>query len=366
MAAERFKSYPLKLAPRFVPRLWGGDSLPAFHRLAAASSPGSPGSVSAGPTPIGESWLLGDENVVSNGPLAGVKVAELAQRYGAELLGTANTDRYGHKLALLAKFLDAEQDLSLQVHPGDAYALANESATGHLGKAEAWYVLAAEPGAVVLWGFAREVTASEVRAAIGNGDLEALLNRLPVAAGDVIVNPAGTVHAVGAGVMLFEIQQSSDLTYRLYDYDRRDAAGRPRELHVDKALAVADLGRSDPSVMLGRTAAAAPNTASGTDKHREGSEHSTTRWRRLVALPEFVMDVARLDGQELTASTTARSLELVVHTSGELTLTSGREGPDEQSEPVTMGRGDAVLLPANLGSYRLAGSGELIRCAIGS
>ena len=368
---QRLLEHPLKLAPRLVERLWGGDFLREFHGFtpgtsagAAAGSEGQGAAHTAPSGPVGESWVMGEDNVVSSGPLKGRRLADLAKAHGAALLGTANVERYGTKLALLAKFLAAEQILSVQVHPGDAYALEHESHTGHLGKAEAWYVLDAEPDAYVLWGFARDVTPDEVREAVRSGEFEALLNRLPVSRGDVIVNPAGIVHAVGAGVTLFEIQQSSDLTYRLYDFDRRGADGRPRELHVDKALDVAYLGRSDPAAMSGRAPAAnAPTNA----------------WRRLVELPEFVLDAAELSGAHgarlLADTTSAESLELLVLTRGQATVCaaprSAVNGPSGQrSQPrepwgcVELRRGDAVLLPAALGPYTVSGEGELLRCAV--
>jgi len=350
--ADEALNYPLLLEARLVPRLWGGDALRDFHRLArvveGSRKAGVAGPDTATAEPIGESWVAGEDNVVTNGPLTGRSLRELATRYGAALLGTANTERYGDKLALLAKFLDAKQVLSVQVHPDDAYALEHERETGHLGKAEAWYVLTTEPGAYVLWGFARDVTAEEVRQAVRRGDLESLMNRLPVTAGDVIVNPAGLVHAVGPGVMLFEIQQSSDLTYRLYDFDRRGPDGRPRELHVEKALDVAYLGRSDESSMRGRVAAG------------PGERDS---WRRLVELPEFVLDAADLGSGDahgdLRDATSEASLELLVVTRGRATVCG--QGPDDC---VDMERGDAVLLPAALGGYIVRGSGEVLRCAV--
>ncbi|HZJ08406.1 MAG TPA: hypothetical protein VFD39_01800, partial [Trueperaceae bacterium] len=250
-----------------------------------------------------------------------------------------------------------------------AYALSRERASGHLGKAEAWYVLTSAPGATVSWGFRRDVTAAEVRAAVTDGSLPSLLNRLPVAAGDVIVNPAGLVHAVGAGVKLFEIQQSSDLTYRLFDYDRRDATGRPRELHVDKALDVAQLRRSAAADMFGRVASG-PVVAN--------------RWRRLVQLPEFVMDAVELGEAgapaRLRDATTPASLELLVLSRGEVTVSAGEAvrtgeavgaveavGAGEAAsagKAVTMRQGDAVLLPALAGAYVLEGAGEVLRCAV--
>ena len=226
---------PAVLIPALVARPWGGRRLAQLVR--AEDVPEGP---------IGEAWLAGpDSRLGSTGsadPTASVAtLEELARRHGEPFVGSAPFRRYGPRVPLLTKLLDAAEALSVQVHPDDAYALAHEAASGHLGKTEAWYVLAAEPGAHVLWGWSRAVAAGEVRAAVAAGRLGPLLRQRPVRAGDVIVNEAGVVHGVGPGIMLFELQQASDLTYRLYDFDRRDAQGRARDLHLDKSLDVARL-----------------------------------------------------------------------------------------------------------------------------
>lgn len=338
--------YPLLLKPLLVARLWGADRLGALHGLAA------PPSDAGAHTPVGESWLLCDDNVVVNGALAGQKVVDVVARMGAPLLGTHNVAAYGQKLALMAKFLDTAGDLSIQVHPDDAYALEHEAHTGHLGKAEAWYVLEAEPGASVVWGFERDVTEPEVRSMIAAGTLEEALNRLPVAPGAVVVNPAGMVHAVGKGLLLFEIQQSSDITYRLYDYGRRDANGELRELHVDKALAVADLSRADIGALAG---AADGRVVDG--------------WRLLVDCPEFTLESARLDGgarqtAELACATSSLTFDLLVVVSGGVDVLPPGPRSGRGFAEVSLGVGDAALLPAALGAYALRGAGEVLRSRV--
>ncbi|NLG09458.1 MAG: mannose-6-phosphate isomerase [Deinococcales bacterium] len=329
--------YPLRPEPRLHRRVWGGDRLPALHR-------GDPPRLGPEGEPVGESWLAGDDNVVLNGAHAGRTLAELARALGAALVGGAAVARYGARLPLLAKLLDAAADLSVQVHPDDAYALSEEAASGHLGKAEAWYVLAAEPGASVLWGFARDVSREEVACAAADGTLPALMNRVPVAPGTVVVNPAGTVHAVGAGVRLYEIQQASDLTYRLYDHGRRGADGRPRTLHLERGLAVADL----------RGAAWAPP-----EPRVLGGG-----WQRLVARPEFVLDRAELAGAAVAGRPDPASLQLVTLTRGRARLAPAE--PEAAWEPLALAAGDTVLLPAGLaGGYLLEGSGEALRSAMG-
>ena len=341
--------YPLLLQPLLKERIWGGETLTGLHGLDESDT-------GSGATPIGESWLLSDDNVIRNGEFAGERVVDVIAQWGGDLLGRANVDTYGTKLALMAKFLDAADDLSIQVHPDDAYALEHEAHTGHLGKSEAWYVMAAEPGASVVWGFNRTVSAAEVRHAVASGTLEALLNRVPVQAGDVVVNPAGTVHAVGAGLLLFEIQQSSDLTYRLYDYDRRDAAGEPRELLVDKALAVADLHGTDPAEAVART----PRARQADDAHTA----SASAWRPLVATAQFTLHGATISDAGCDCATTPDSFDLLVVTTGSVSVEAHAAVGEEGFATLTLRRGDTALLPAALGAYRLTGRGDVLRSRV--
>jgi mannose-6-phosphate isomerase len=320
--------YPLRLDVRYSRRLWGGDRLPEVLGRPAEGGDGDP---------VGEGWLVYQDNEVLNGRFQGRTLQQVASTLGVRLLGSASAARYGDRVPLLAKLIDAADRLSVQVHPDDAYALTHEAASGHLGKSEAWYVLEAERGAHVLWGFRRDVDAEAVRRAVADGSLPELMNHVPVTAGDVIYNPAGTVHAIGAGILLFEIQQSSDLTYRLFDYHRRDVHGHPRELHVERALEVASLA--------------------GGDRAKRGPESLDARWRRLLACDHFVMDAADLAGGLAEGRTDPTSLQIVVLTRGEAEL--HWSGGDE-----VLGRGGALVLPASLGRYRLEGSGEVLRCAV--
>ena len=212
----------IELEPRFLPRVWGGRRLAERFGLETDE-------------PIGEAWMVFDENRIASGPYAGRVLAEVLPELGEAFLGRAVVERYGYRLPLMVKFLDTADWLSVQVHPDDAYARAHEAKSGWLGKAEAWVVLEAEPGAQVIYGVKRPVTREELRAAARDGSILELLNFVPVQKGDVIYVPPGTIHALGPGLLVYEVSQRSDLTYRLYDY------GRGRELHLDRALNVARL-----------------------------------------------------------------------------------------------------------------------------
>lgn len=316
--------YPLVVERRLSRRLWGGERLANY--LGLEEAPGS--------EPLAEAWQVYAGNTVRNGAHAGKTLREVAGEQGATLLGTATLSRYGKTVPLLAKFIDAGQPLSIQVHPGDDYALRCEAGSGHLGKAEAWYILSCRPGSEIVWGFREEVTAERVRQAVEDGDLHRLLNRVPVAPGDVIYNPEGTVHAVGAGVFLFEIQQSSDLTYRLYDYGRRREDGRERELHLDKALEVASLA-------AGEFAKVAPLDLGGGR-------------RLLIESRHFAMEAIE-PGRGLALETSPASIEYLTVTRGEVRLEAGAGTTEFET-------GGSVVLPAALGEFGLAGDGEILRC----
>ncbi len=214
---------PIKLEPKLMPRVWGGRRLAERFGLQADE-------------PIGEAWMVFDENRIASGPYAGRVLAEVLPELGEAFLGRALVQQCGYRLPLMVKFLDTADWLSVQVHPDDAYARAHEAESGWLGKAEAWVVLEAEPDAQVVYGVKRPISRDELHAAALDGSILELLNFVPVQKGDVIYVPPGTIHALGPGLLVYEVSQRSDLTYRLYDF------GRGRELHLDKALDVVRVG----------------------------------------------------------------------------------------------------------------------------
>lgn len=210
--------------------IWGGSDLAPFKGL---SSP-RPG--------LGESWEIsgveGSESVVADGPDEGLTLSALIGRYGVELMGKLNYKKYGDRFPLLIKFIDAAADLSVQVHPDDEMARS----LGHNnGKTEMWYVVKAKKGARLALGFNREIAPDEFAGLIRSGEIEDALRFIPVEKGEAFLIPARVVHAIGKGIMVAEIQQTSDDTFRLYDYRRKDAEGKERTLHIELGTKASDL-----------------------------------------------------------------------------------------------------------------------------
>ena len=220
--------YPLRLEPQEKPAIWGGGALVARYGKRADPS-----------ASIGESWECWDANVVTNGGLAGQTLGQVREGTRAALMGPLDSAAI---FPILTKIIDARAPLSVQVHPDDAYARSVEHQPN--GKTECWYILAADPGAELIVGWSRDTGRAEYEQRVADGSLGDLLRRVPVAAGETYYLPAGTLHAIGAGIILFEAQQASDLTYRIFDWNRVGTDGRPRELHVKKAGDVLDFHAS--------------------------------------------------------------------------------------------------------------------------
>jgi mannose-6-phosphate isomerase len=224
------KLYPLKFKPILMDKIWGGTKLNTLLGKPMGRLPN-----------IGESWELsgveGQVSLVENGFLKGNNLNELIEIYMDDLVGERVYNRFGNEFPLLVKFIDAAQALSIQVHPGDELAAARHQG---FGKTEMWYVMQADAGSYLISGFQQEVSPEAYVQSVANNTLESLLAKHPVEAGDVFFMPAGRVHAIGAGIMLAEIQQTSDITYRIYDFDRRDHQGNARELHTELAMEAID------------------------------------------------------------------------------------------------------------------------------
>ncbi|HVB34428.1 MAG TPA: class I mannose-6-phosphate isomerase [Patescibacteria group bacterium] len=228
MSDERL---PARIEPRQVPRIWGRRWLDPLYPATEELS-----------EPVGEVWLTGRDCRLLEGRFAGRTLGEAWREMPAEWRGTRLAGE--REFPILTKFLFPELSLSIQVHPGDSYAAKYETAAGGRGKTEMWYVVAAEPHAEVMVGLEAGVDEASFRQAIGAGTLKRALRRLPTSEGETIYLPAGTVHSIGPGQVLCEVQEYSDLTYRIFDYNRTDASGKPRELHVAKALDVIRFGDS--------------------------------------------------------------------------------------------------------------------------
>lgn len=321
-------SGPMKLRASLHETIWGGQRL---RDLAGKALPAD--------RFIGESWETAVDSQIVEGPHSGEPLSAAVEAYGAEMLGRQVVSIYGIRFPLLAKFLDAQQWLSVQTHPDDIYAAQYEG--GKLGKTEAWYILDAAPGSQIVYGVNRPVTREEVRAAVEATRLEDLLLAVEVAAGDVIFVPAGMVHAIGAGVALFELQEYSDITYRLYDYGRIQANGRPRELHVERAL---DVMRYEPSpVVKVKTCLMSAD---------DGAERRT-----LVACDYFVEEELRV-WERFEGEVTDASLQILTVLDGACVLRT------HETPVMRLALGDTVVLPAGMGAYMLEGGSRLIRAYV--
>ena len=312
--------FPVKLSPAFKDYLWGGERLRTdYHKNTTLS-------------PLAESWELSahqdGESTVTGGRYDGYPLTAYLKELGEDALGK-NAARFDY-FPLLIKFIDAKGDLSVQVHPDDRYALKNE---GEYGKTEMWYVLDCEPGAALYCGFSRDLTRDDLREAIAGGTLTDLLCRVPVKRGDVFFIPAGTVHAIGAGIVICEIQQNSNTTYRVYDYNRRDKDGNLRPLHVEKALEVASL-------------ASAP-------RHEDTADGDEVT---LASCDYFTVERLRVSGERICPVTDASFLSVTV-TDGAGTLTMHGE-----SLPVL--KGDTLFIPAQNSTFTVSGTLELILASV--
>jgi len=316
------KPYPLKFAPVFKERVWGGRALARFgYELPDG--------------PIGEGWMIADHphgvSRVANGAFAGKGLDEVREACGASWFGAKGAASRNGRFPLLVKLLDCNDDLSVQVHPGDDY---ERLPPGEQGKTEMWYVLEAKPGAKIIYGLKPGVDREALAEAIRAGRIMEMLQEVPVRAGDTFYIPSGTVHALCAGVLVAEIQQNSDTTYRLYDYDRLGLDGKPRELHIEDSLNVIAYDGSGATRM-------------STDAARPGE------WLQLAASPYFVTHKGIVRG-EWKLATTPDTFDILVVCDGEGSVVWA-----DGAEPVKAG--DCLLVPANLGDYALLGNLTVLR-----
>jgi mannose-6-phosphate isomerase len=333
--AERI--YPLTFEPVFRDYVWGGRALETLYGRALP------------PGIVAESWEISGHasspTCVDAGHWRGRTLPEVLAELGSELVGSNSQAMLARgRFPLLVKLLDANQPLSVQVHPDDAYAAVHEH--GELGKTEMWYILHAQPEAELIYGLAAGATRASFARALEAGTLEGQLHRLKVRAGDSVFIPAGTVHALLAGMVVAEIQQNSDTTYRVYDWGRVGPDGKPRALHVAQALDVINWARVEPGAIAPRALPA---------------EHGCARWA-LVEAEQFTVERV-----ELTASATFRgccdgtTFEIWGCIAGEALVQS-------DAAPVTLPAVRFCLLPAALGAFRIAArsGATLLRAYVGA
>lgn len=308
--------YPLTFRPIFKERVWGARNL---ERLYGKKLPGA--------VPIGESWEIsdrpGDVSVIANGPLAGKDLHWLVENHRADLLGDAKLE--AGRFPLLIKLLDAQEKLSLQVHPPAAKAAELRGDP----KTEMWFVADAVPSAELYVGLKRGVTRADFERRIGDGSVAECFHRVPVRAGDSMFLPSGRVHAIGSGLVIFEIQQNSDTTYRVFDWNRVGLDGKPRELHVPQSLASIDFNDFEPALVAGEEIAG-----------------QNFRSRRLVSHPLFIVEQFRMLGNGTVKLPRGR-MQIIGVVVGEV-----RVGD------VGLRAGEFCLLPASLPVVELSATAE--------
>ena len=314
--------YPLSFAPIFKERIWGGEKLEKeLHKPIHQPL-------------IGESWevstVKGDISVIDNGTLKGTSLQALIEQAPEALLGSAVYKRFGTDFPLLIKFIDAAQDLSIQVHPNDALAKARHNS---FGKTEMWYIMEADPNASIIIGFNRNVSKEEYQSHLENKTLSQLLNYEKVSHGDMFFIPAGKIHAIGAGVLLAEIQQTSDITYRVYDFDRKDKNGNYRELHTELALDAIDFEQKDD---FRKSYVKAENTVNPA-----------------VVSPYFTTDYLKIN-QEMPLTLSGESFHIYMGVAGKGSLQYG-------DMELPLEKGQTVLVPACCKQINLKGDMEVLQ-----
>ena len=309
---------PIKVQPIFKEIIWGGNRLKTdYNKVSDLNN-------------IAESWELtvrdDGMNTIVGGEFDGLTMQEYIDKNGFSVVTSKELDRF----PLLIKFIDAEDNLSIQVHPDDEYGMETANS---LGKTEMWYVIDAKPGAKLVYGLKKGCTVDTLRKAIENGSVEEQLNFVDVKKGDVFFIPSGLVHAIGAGILLAEIQQNSNITYRVYDYNRLGKDGKPRELHVKDALNVI-VNRTDDEI----------------DKIRFSTNAKNDN--TLASCEYFNVEKHFIDG-DLEFSTNAESFNSIL-------CLDGNGKIEYNGESFSLIKGDSYFIPAGLGKYTVSGKVEII------
>ena len=318
------KFYPLTFTPILKDRIWGGKKLNTYLNKPLVSET------------TGESWEIstvpGDVSVVNNGVLKGKNINEIIELYPNEILGKSVLARFGKQFPLLFKFIDAKEDLSIQLHPNDELARERHNS---FGKTEMWYVMQADESSRLVVGFKKDSNKEEYLQELNNKNLIGLLNEYPVAKGDVFFLETGTIHAIGAGVVVAEIQQTSDVTYRIYDWDRVDANGQGRELHTELALDAINY-----------------NTTPSKVDYQEVANQSTA----IVDCPYFVTNIIALQDRFIWKKT-KDAFTVFMCTNGQFEMIVN-------GEILRYRMGDTVLIPACIENLTVKGKATLLEISI--
>ncbi|MFV5688985.1 type I phosphomannose isomerase catalytic subunit [Flavobacterium sp. ZT3R25] len=318
------KFYPLQFEPILKERIWGGEKLKTVLHKPITSKI------------TGESWELstveGDVSVVANGEWKGKSLTTLINECPNEILGTVVHARFGKQFPLLFKYLDARDDLSIQVHPNDELAKKRHNS---FGKTEMWYIIQADDDAKIIVGFKEKSNVNNYLENLKNKTLLSILDDVKVKSGDVFFLEAGTIHAIGAGLVVAEIQQTSDITYRLYDFDRVDANGKNRELHVDLALEAINY-----------------NTVETKKEYTKNENVSN----EVVDCPYFTTNFLPLNG-EITVSKSGKTFTVYMCLEGGFEI-------DLDNSKSQYKKGDTVLIPAAMNTFILNGKASILEIYI--
>ena len=320
----KLKTYPLQFEPILKERIWGGEKLKTILNKPITSKI------------TGESWELstveGDVSIVANGELKGKSLMDLINETPNEILGTEVYKRFGKQFPLLFKYLDAREDLSIQVHPNDKLAKERHNS---FGKTEMWYVTQADADARIIVGFKENSSKEEYLKHLNDKTLVSILDTVKAKPGDVFFLETGTVHAIGAGLVVAEIQQTSDITYRLYDFDRKDAQGNTRELHVDLALDAINYNKVDT---------------------QKKYETKTNASNVVVDCPYFTTNFLPLENKlEVSKSGETFTVYMCIEGNFEIEYDGFKQ---------SYKKGDTVLVPAEINAFILNGNASILEIYI--
>lgn len=322
--SEKEKLYPFVFEPIYKDRIWGGSKLKDFLDKDIPSQT------------TGESWEIADfpddNSIVTNGEFAGESIKKILNQFGTQILGTKTVENFGNCFPLLFKFLDAKEDLSIQLHPNDELAKKRHNS---FGKTEMWYIMQADKDAEIIVGFDKDSSAKEYLTHLENKTLPSILKRIKVSPGEVYYLETGTIHAIGKGIVIAEIQQTSDITYRVYDWDRIDASGKSRELHVDLALDAINYQKVDAQLFY--------------TKHENNANV-------IVKGDYFTTNFIPLHGTlQITKDTACFRVYIVTKGNVDITI---------QDKTYAFILGQTILIPACFTTYELTGQAELLEIYI--